>query len=828
MRLLTWNLRGLSKDTPNYQELARLDSFHHPDIIALTETRLFDSATGRKSCLRAALPEHEIWHGYSPFIEKGQVGKGGVALAIRRTLTEHKGGEAMSTPKELRPYVLPVTLTSVTHQQGILVVALYVPPGDQQLRRDICAEVTSLLEAASSKQQPAILLGDINTGLTPQDYHPSTSWGNHDPHFLTWMHTHGLQPFTSAPQFRHHTYEEFREDGTHYSSRLDDILLNPLACLTREGDTGEVVHTQTVGSDHYPVSCTLSNVLLGVPTQPPALERSPYHHTRNPLLKLNFPTIKTRLATPHFSLDLQVHKLTRQCTEWLSDPNSPHFTTDQCEVMGRQIQELFLALQATVTTPAAPTKPYKHWSRKHSHVLQKNRDQVNKAKLDLTALHSKGGDLAEIAEAKAVLDLSKANMKQDLQQESQQRIQAHKDKAAHQYHTNRKQTHRNIFRPKPTAAQTGNSLEAVFHPTTRQLRTDGAGIKEAIHTFMGELVCPAIPPSTDHPTPPWEVPGAPDPMQLHAAPADTGNTLQQLVQDRLGFYNQLHHLSKGKATGPDGLANEAVSGAPMAYKHLLHLFICCLWHKQYTPPSWAKSHTYLLHKKGDMRELSNYRPLAMANILGKVWTGTLSRVLSHYAETHNILSSTQEGFRAQKNSLRQVRNVINGIEDAKLYNKNLYLLYIDFTNAFNMVQHHLLYTILQWLGVPDQMRECVRSLYTEATTQFITPAGLTEPTPITRGTLQGDTLSPLLFLLYVEPLHRWLHQGGRGYEFGCLTPAENVQHRMASAGFADDTSALTNTLENITIQAQKFTLFSLFAGLPMSLRKCAITAAFFP
>ena len=66
-----------------------------------------------------------------------------------------------------------------------------------------------------------------------------------------------------------------------------------------------------------------------------------------------------------------------------------------------------------------------------------------------------------------------------------------------------------------------------------------------------------------------------------------------------------------------------------------------------------ESTTLLLHKKGNEADLQNYRPIALANTMNKLWTGTVSESLRRFAEENNILSSSQKGhnfdhFSAQK------------------------------------------------------------------------------------------------------------------------------------------------------------------------------------
>jgi hypothetical protein len=69
---------------------------------------------------------------------------------------------------------------------------------------------------------------------------------------------------------------------------------------------------------------------------------------------------------------------------------------------------------------------------------------------------------------------------------------------------------------------------------------------------------------------------------------------------------------------------------------------------------------------------------------------------------------------------------------------------------------------MTWDSLTDAI-EVVKNLYSNAITSIHTPYGDTPPIKMERGTIQGDSLSPFLFILYLEPLLRWLRVGARGY-----------------------------------------------------------------
>ncbi len=127
------------------------------------------------------------------------------------------------------------------------------------------------------------------------------------------------------------------------------------------------------------------------------------------------------------------------------------------------------------------------------------------------------------------------------------------------------------------------------------------------------------------------------------------------------------------------------------------------------------------------------------------------------------------------------------------------------------------------LGFPEAAIRNIRSIYTNATTVIATPFGDTDPISIGRGTTQGDTLSPYLFLIFIEPLLRRLQQGGRGYAPGCLVKTQ-FPKAVAALAYADDLNALTSSLSNLKLQAHKVERFAQWSGMEVNARKCAASA----
>ena len=419
--------------------------------------------------------------------------------------------------------------------------------------------------------------------------------------------------------------------------------------------------------------------------------------------------------------------------------------------------------------------------------------------------------------------------------------------------TNAKQTNRSMFR-EALHDPSIPPLSGIRDPATNKVHTNPETMLTLCSRFYEKLFCPTHVTKTGRYLPaergpsfsyPWEQQGAPDRFSLSSThwnemvmgegtgPASPeGADILELIMDRCTYEQVLGHTSKGKQPGPDRIPNELLKCLPDEWHDTIHALFTILWITGRTPHAWKESTTTLLHKKGDTYSLPNYRPIGLSNALYKLWTSTVNFAVMHHALRFNILHRSQEGGIIGRNSPRHIRNLLNAFEDAYHCKQDLFALYIDFSSAFNMVDHDKLMCVMYDLGIPTDAIEVVKGIYHENRTTVKLPSGATEPIPITRGTVQGDPLSPLLFLLYIEPLLRWLHVGGRGYKFGCLgeslDPTSHIplklKDQFACNGLIDDTACLTNTREDLTVQGSKVDAFCDWAGTPANATKCATTA----
>ncbi|MFN9938179.1 MAG: reverse transcriptase domain-containing protein, partial [bacterium] len=126
-----------------------------------------------------------------------------------------------------------------------------------------------------------------------------------------------------------------------------------------------------------------------------------------------------------------------------------------------------------------------------------------------------------------------------------------------------------------------------------------------------------------------------------------------------------------------------------------------MWVKAETPRAWTGSDTVLIPKPaGDPTVIKNKRPIALANTMYKLWTSLITVCTAAYCPAARLFSDNQEAYRAHKNTERMIHGLLNAISDAALTHQDLFVTYVDFSSAFNTIDHDCLLRVMYDMGLP--------------------------------------------------------------------------------------------------------------------------------
>jgi hypothetical protein len=202
-----------------------------------------------------------------------------------------------------------------------------------------------------------------------------------------------------------------------------------------------------------------------------------------------------------------------------------------------------------------------------------------------------------------------------------------------------------------------------------------------------------------------------------------------------------------------------------------------------------------------------------------------------------FLRCEQNGFRPHRGTVTQILALRRVIEEARVHQSSLVVVFVDFRKAFDSVARGALPLVLRAYNVPQQLVSAIMAMHQNTTAAVMTPDGPSDLFSTSSGVLQGDTLAPFLFVLVLDwVLRTGLPTSGDGFVLCRRMSRRHPEKRLCVLGYADDLALLSSSATGaqrlfdglveaaarvgLVVNAQKTEVFTVPHDLPAEITCC--------
>ena len=163
----------------------------------------------------------------------------------------------------------------------------------------------------------------------------------------------------------------------------------------------------------------------------------------------------------------------------------------------------------------------------------------------------------------------------------------------------------------------------------------------------------------------------------------------------------------------------------------------------YYPIEWCYNKLFVLFKSGDRASCDNYRGISVMDSLAKIYDTMIMNRLSMWCSIDKCQAGAQKG----RSCLEQIFTLRMLCHYAKNKKSKLYVLFIDYSKAYNRVSRRKLIEVLRSRGCGKLMLKALQAMYS-CTKNVLKTAVINASV----GVRQGAPSSCLLFVIYIDEM----------------------------------------------------------------------------
>ena len=215
-------------------------------------------------------------------------------------------------------------------------------------------------------------------------------------------------------------------------------------------------------------------------------------------------------------------------------------------------------------------------------------------------------------------------------------------------------------------------------------------------------------------------------------------------------------MSKKKSRGSDDISQECLLLGLEALAAPLTEIINTSISTGIVPEQWKEAIVVPILKKGDPKDLKNYRPVSCLAAASKVLERVVCDQLTRFVEVHDLLPTNQHGFRSNRSTMTALsamqKDWIRNTEEGLMTG----ILVWDLSSAFDTLDIELFLKKMRIYGSDDITVNWFSSFLCDRKQRVRIGRVVSSPLSLVSGVPQGGILSPIIFTLYTADMELWL------------------------------------------------------------------------